>query len=110
MVVQTASPGSPLSVGTRSGSGAASNANSEATAVTGVLVPEAAVFDVTTPGANSGGTVSELVSVEVPTTLAAAVSTAAAADQVSLVLLPDVASGERSDGRWSATSTGGGSQ
>ncbi len=92
MVVQTASPGSPLSVGTTSGSSSASN-GSEATTATGVLVPEAAVFDVTTPGANSGGTLSELVSVEVPTTLAASVSTAAAADQVSLVLLPDVASG-----------------
>ena len=92
MVVQTASPGSPLSVGTTSGPSSPSN-GSEATAATGVLVPEAAVFDVTTPGANSGGTVSELVSVEVPTTLAASVSTAAAADQVSLVLLPDVASG-----------------
>ena len=108
MVVQTASPGSPLSVGTTSGSSSASN-GSEATTATGVLVPEAAVFDVTTPGANSGGTLSELVSVEVPTTLAASVSTAAAADQVSLVLLPDVASGTSGATGGGATSNGGGS-
>ena len=108
MVVQTASPGSPLSVGTTSGSSSASN-GSESTTGTGVLVPEAAVFDVTTPGANAGGTLSELVSVEVPTTLAAAVSTAAAADQVSLVLLPDVASGTNGATGGGATSNGGGS-
>lgn len=108
MVVQTASPGSSLPVGTMSESTSASN-GSEANAGTGVLVPDAAVFDVTTPGANSGGTVSELVSVEVPTTLAAAVSTAAAADQVSLVLLPDVASGTSGATGGGATNNGGGS-
>jgi hypothetical protein len=88
MVVQTASPGSPLPVGTGGGSSQQSN-NSGATPVTGVLVPQAMVFDVTTPGANSGGTVTELVSLEVPATFASTVATAAAADQASLVLLPD---------------------
>jgi Chaperone for flagella basal body P-ring formation len=109
MVVQTASPGSPLAVGNTSGSGSTS-IGSEATTGTGVLVPEAPVFDVTTPGADSGGTLTELVSVEVPTTLAAAVSNAAAADQVSLVLLPDVASGTSGVTDGGTTNNGGGSQ
>jgi hypothetical protein len=88
MVVQTASPGTPLSTGTASGS-ASQSASSGASSPTGILVAAAPVFDVTTAGLNAGGGVSELVSVEVPNTLAAAVSTAATADQVSLVLLPD---------------------
>ena len=47
-------------------------------------------MEVETPPADSESAASQLVSVEVSSTLAAAVSTAAAADQVSLVLLPSV--------------------
>jgi len=47
------------------------------------------------PPADSESSASLLVSVEVSSTLAAAVSTAAAADQVSLVLLPSVSGGPR---------------
>ncbi len=118
MIVQTASPGSPLpSVsGGGSGTGTApagtaaggpSGTNAEGSGTTGVLVPQAQVFDVTSPSTNSGGTLALLVSVEVPITLAADVSTAAVAGQVSLVLLPDAASsGAPSEG----TRTGPGSQ
>ena len=53
-----------------------------------MLVPQANVFDVETPSASTGTNASLLVSVEVSSTLAATVATAAAADQVSLVLLP----------------------
>ncbi len=90
MVVQTASLGapldSPLSAGGSSGTVRAS---------TGVLVPEALVFDVEAPPTDSESSASQLVSVEVSSTLAAAVSTAAAADQVSLVLLPSDSGGPR---------------
>jgi hypothetical protein len=55
---------------------------------TGVLVPSATVFSVEAPGANSGGGTTLLVSIQVPDAVAAEVSTAAAAGQVSLVLLP----------------------
>jgi SAF domain len=95
MVVQTATPGSPLATTTGGGS---STQSDSAGAGTGVLVPQASVFDVTAPGADAGGTVSELVTVEVPSTLASAVSTAAAADQVSLVLLPGVGNGPTTGG------------
>ncbi len=106
MVVQTASPGSPLP--TVAGGGSSTpNDNSGATASSGVLVPQATVFAVATPGTNSGGSVSDLVSVEVPTTLAAAVSTASAADQASLVLLPDVGSGATTG---ESANAGGGSK
>ena len=88
MVVQTASPGTPLST-----TGSTDSSTGASGASTGVLVAHASVFDVATPPANASGTVSELVSVEVPSTLAAAVSTAAAGDQVSLVLLPSVSAG-----------------
>ncbi|MHB1713019.1 MAG: SAF domain-containing protein [Acidimicrobiales bacterium] len=60
---------------------------------TGVLVPDALVFGVVTPVANSAGSGSELVSVEVSSTVAAAVSVAAASDQISLVLLPQGVTG-----------------
>jgi hypothetical protein len=51
-------------------------------------VPQATVFDVGPPSANSSSGASLLVSVEVSTTLAAEVSNAASAGEVSLVLLP----------------------
>jgi hypothetical protein len=53
-----------------------------------VLVPVAQVSTVAQPASGSSGSETELVSVEVSGTLAAQVSIAAAADQVSLVLLP----------------------
>jgi len=82
MIVQTASSGAPL--GSPSGSGTSTGTG----ASTGVLVSQASVFDVEIPSASTGSNASQLVSVEVSSTLAAAVATAAAADQVSLVLLP----------------------
>lgn len=89
MIVLTASPGTPLSV---AGSGTSDGTNSGG-ASTGVLVAQASVFDVQTPpaGAPTGDT--QLVSVAVSSTLAASVATAAAADQVSLVLLPGATGG-----------------
>ena len=92
MIVETASPGAPLTaapVTAVPSTAVPSTDGSAAATTTGVLVPQASVFDVESPSADSAAGVSELVSVEVSSTLAAAVSTAAAADQVSLVLLPD---------------------
>jgi hypothetical protein len=88
MIVQTASPGTPL---TTVGSGTSTAGSEAVTGVapgTGILVPTATVFDVETPSSDSSSGTAALVSVEVPSTYAAAVSTAAAAGQVSLVLLP----------------------
>jgi hypothetical protein len=106
MIIQTASPGTPLSG--LAASGGDSSADSDSSSATtgsspdgaesvaggssGVLVSEARVFDVESPAAGDSSADSLLVSVEVATTLAADVSTAAAADQVSLVLLPDAPS------------------
>jgi hypothetical protein len=82
MIVQTDSPGTSL---VSPDSGGPSGGLDPST---GVLVPQASVFDVAVPPADSASSASLLVSVDVSSTLAAAVSTAAAADQVSLVLLP----------------------
>jgi SAF domain len=87
MIVQTANPGSPLA----SPSSAAASGNDSGQS-TGVLVPQATVFDVEPPSPNSSPSASLLVSVEVSTTVAAGVSLAANADQVSLVLLPPMSS------------------
>ncbi len=89
MIVQSASPGAPATASasataTDTGSGS-QNAGGSAS---GVLVPQATVFDVGPPSANSSSGASLLVSVEVSTTLAAEVSNAASAGEVSLVLLP----------------------
>ncbi len=89
MVVETGSPGTPLTSQPSS-----PGDNVDATSGSGVIVPQADVFDVEMPSSNTIGPtgssagISELVSVEVSDSLAPAVSTAAAADQVSLVLLP----------------------
>ena len=83
MIVQTATPGTPVTT-----TGSTDSSTGASGAPSGVLVAQASVFDVATPPTNASGTVSELVSVEVPSTLAAAVSIAAAGDEVSLVLLP----------------------
>ena len=55
---------------------------------TGILVPQASVFAVTVPGTSSSGGATLLVSLEVPSAVAAQVATASAAGQVGLVLLP----------------------
>ncbi|MGO8871610.1 MAG: SAF domain-containing protein [Acidimicrobiales bacterium] len=85
MIVQTASPGTPLtdpSIGDEAPTAGAGSSP------TGVLVAQATVFDVEQPPPDTSG-VMQLVSVEVSSTLAAAVSTAGVADQVALVVLPD---------------------
>jgi hypothetical protein len=91
IIVQTASPGTPLSSASTTSSNPGGQSG-EVGASTGVLVPEATVFNAEAPPSNSSSSASLLVSVEVSSTLAAAVSTAAAAGQVSLVLLPTSAS------------------
>jgi hypothetical protein len=123
MIIQTASPGTPLNgiadSDSDSASGSAADAQSSAAAssdsdgatpdvggATGVLVSEAAVFDVEVPTAANSADDSILVSVEVATTLATDVSTAAAADQVSLVLLPNDPSGQAAGGTGSAGGKG----
>lgn len=85
MVVQTETPGTPVPGASTGTTGTAGS--------TGVLVPSARVYEVATPAPSSSGAASELVSIEVSSTVAAEVSVAAAADQVSLVLLPHGASG-----------------
>jgi hypothetical protein len=93
MIVETGSPDTPLTSSSAGGT-------TDGSAGTGVLVPRATVFGVasqadsptsagstSSPGSSVGD--SQLVSVEVSDTLAPAVSTEAAADQVSLVLLPN---------------------
>jgi hypothetical protein len=122
MIIQTASPGTPLSgvadSAAESAGGSTADAQSTATesdsdgaapgvgGATGVLVSEAVVFDVEVPVAAGSTDDSILVSVEVATTLASAVSTAAAADQVSLVLLPDAPSGPAAGDSGGAGGTG----
>jgi hypothetical protein len=104
MVVQTASPGTPLNTaidpsGASSGASGASTASggdssdsdSGNAGSTGVLVSEATVFDVEAPQQNDADGGATLISVVVASTLGAEVATAAAADQISVVLLPDAA-------------------
>jgi hypothetical protein len=99
-IVQTASPGTPLSsVSNSSSSSTSGSQSSGGGSETGVLVPQATVFDVEVPSSNSSSGASLLVSVEVSSTLAASVSTAAAADQISLVLLPSGSSSSSSPAR-----------
>jgi hypothetical protein len=88
MMVETGAPGTPLA-SLPSSTGSVSTGS-------GILVPRATVFDVetTSPDTSSSGSTanagdgSQLVSVEVTDSLAPEVSAAAAADQVSLILLP----------------------
>jgi hypothetical protein len=98
LVVQTAAPGSALGSPTASGSspvvGTSVTTSSgveisgTASAGEGTLVPVATVFAVAQPDPSSSGGYALLVSIEVPSDDAAGVATAAAAGQVSLVLLP----------------------
>jgi hypothetical protein len=102
MIVQTAGPGGSVASGSSSSSiSSISSGQFSGTGgvATGVLVPQATVFGTAAPSVNSTNGATQLVSVEVSATLAAEVSTAAAADQVSLALLP-------SDSAGGATATG----
>jgi SAF domain-containing protein len=109
MVVETGAPGSPLnafagaSAGTGSSSSGSSTSGSGSPSAassgdagggqgpSGVLVPVATVFNTATPAQSSGDT-TELVSLELGSSVAPAVSSAAAAGQVSLVLVPSTTS------------------
>ena len=95
MIVETASSASALDSSASVGASSSGPGSS-----TGVLVPEATVYDVDSPPADSSSGASELVSVEVSGTLAAAVTTAAATGQVSLALLapPSEGSGNGTTG------------
>jgi len=118
MVVQTAGPGTVIaapSTGVATATGGALAAGSSGTVTvtgtgtgtatgtgtgtgtgsvgggavgTGVLIPSASVVAVASPGGTSSGGYSLLVSIEVLSSTAADVATAATAGQVSLVLLP----------------------
>jgi len=92
MVVETGIPGTPVTgaLSSASSPGAASSDSSSGT--TGVLVADARVYGTDTPSASSANGDVELVSVEVPRGVSAAVSAAATAGQVGLVLLPTGAS------------------
>jgi hypothetical protein len=116
MIVQTLAAGSVLpaggdsddsgATGTSGGTGGADADGDGFGSVSsaGVLVGRATVFETAAPSASTSSGATELVSVEVPSTLAAAVATASAASQVSLVLLPD-----RPAGSGSAAAAGSGS-
>jgi len=93
MIVQTATPGSPLSAPVsgsataQSGTTATSGSAALFGSGTGVLVAQATVFSVAAPSANSSGGFAALVSVVVGSAVAPDVATASSAAQVSLVLL-----------------------
>lgn len=82
MIVETASSGAPSDP-----SASADASSDDPGPSTGVLVTQATVYDVDSPPADLSSDASELVSVAVSDTLAAAVATASAAGQVSLALL-----------------------
>jgi hypothetical protein len=110
MVVETGAPGSPLNafVGPSAGTSSSSSSSSVSASgspsagssdsaeggqgPSGVLVPDATVFNTALPAQSSGDT-TELVSLEVAASVAPAVSNAATAGQVSLVLVPSTAAG-----------------
>lgn len=99
MVVQTATPGSPLSAPvnstptTSSGTEASPRAAPGVVATvpsgsgSGVLEAQATVFSTSAPSADASGGSALLVAVEVTSAIAPDVATAASAGQVSLVLL-----------------------
>jgi Flp pilus assembly protein CpaB len=95
MIIQTGIPGSPVT-GALAASSSTGDSSTSASAdpsgagsgATGILVPEARVYGTAVPPASSSDGVTELVSVEVPRDEAAAVTAAATAGQVGLVLLP----------------------
>ena len=91
MVVQTGLPGSPAP--TFAGSSSSPDSTSSQPSSVGVLVPRADVYDVASPGSTSGGSSTQLVSIQLPENLAPAVSVAAAAGEVSLIVIPPGSSG-----------------
>ncbi len=96
MVVQTGTPGSPLTATATGSTSSSSESLGDSTSGgsafagsgTGILVPAAAVVSVSQPGSNSSGGYALLASVQVQSAVAPDVATAASAGQVSLVLLP----------------------
>ncbi len=87
MVIQTGLPGSPAPTFPSS-----TSTSSQASSV-GVLVPRAEVYDVASPGSSPGGSSSQMVSIQLPQNLAPAVSVAAAAGEVSIIVIPPESSG-----------------
>ena len=104
MIVQT--PGAGSSPPAAGASDSSSSVSGTAVA-SGVLVAQATVFAASVPPPSSASSAAELVSVEVPATLAAAVASASSASQVSLVLLPDP--GSATSGKASSDNVSGGS-
>jgi hypothetical protein len=108
LIVQTGTPGSPLSAPAPASSAATppTTATDSGSALVGtgagVLVPVATVVSVSSPGSASGGNYALLVSVEVSAAVAPVVATASSADQVGLVLLPATATATAT-GRITAT-------
>jgi hypothetical protein len=80
--------GSPDDDASAAGSSSAGSSSDGGGGVSGVLVPDALVFNTANPGPQSSDDATELVSLELADSIAPAVSTAAAAGQVSLVLVP----------------------
>ena len=96
MLIQTGLPGSPaptLPTSSSSGSSSSADSTSSQPSSVGVLVPRAEVYDVASTGSTSGDTSTQLVSVQLPEDLAPAVSVAAAAGEVSVVVIPPGLSG-----------------
>jgi hypothetical protein len=101
MLIQTGLPGSPAptlpssspSGSSPSGSSPSADSTSSQPSTVGVLVPRAEVYDVASPSSASGDPSTQLVSVLLPEDLAPAVSVAAAAGEVSVVVIPPGSSG-----------------
>jgi hypothetical protein len=91
MVVQTGLPGSPAPTSPSSSSSSGSTLNQPSGV--GVLVPRADVYDVASSASTSGDSSTQLVSIQLPQDLAPAVSVAAAAGEVSLIVIPPESSG-----------------
>jgi hypothetical protein len=99
MIVQTAAPGAAISspssaTSDNSSASGGSSSSADGSSGTGVLVPQALVSGVENPSSTSSSDIDQLVSVEVSSTVAPAVSTAANAGQISLVLLPNQGNGQ----------------
>ena len=91
MVIQTGLPGSPAPTFLSSSSSPGST-SSQPSGV-GVLVPRAEVYDVASPGSASGSSPTQMLSIQLPQNLAPAVSVAAAAGEVSVIVIPPESSG-----------------
>jgi len=103
MVVQTGTPGSPLTATTSattpsstSSLGTTSASSAYTGSGTGILVSSATVVSVAQPGTNASGSYALLASVQVLSSVAPDVATASSAGQVSLVLLPSGQAGPAS--------------